>query len=303
MTEAAGIGELAQLVVPTEVPEVEDLQTEDLPVGIENDEDVTRPMKPAEAPGAVPSPTPDANPLDSARILIGASGDQEVRWGLDRKAKPLLPNFGLLVSGDAGQGKTQIIKALIAEATDLGCPTVIFDFKNDYGGEFAERHGFTVVPLRDGLPFNPLKLPPKGKSGAQAIEHIYEVSGVLQASLNLGDQQKAMLRQGLERAYTQLGVPLREWVQPGAVPGPAMSEVVSAIEEVHEGKATGLVNRLGLLHGLRLLPSDADAPMTFEKVVDAKLVLAFHELPNDDALKRALAELVLIQLQAHMLRG
>src|SRR5262249_46295638 len=76
------------------------------------------------------------DPRDYANVRIGlALGSQsEVRWTLDQTVDPKLPNFGMLVSGGAGQGKTQLIKALIAEAAALGCPILIFDFKNDYGG-------------------------------------------------------------------------------------------------------------------------------------------------------------------------
>src|SRR5262249_33469863 len=84
------------------------------------------------------------DPRDLANVRIGlALGSQsEVRWTLDQTVDPKLPNFGMLVSGDAGQGKTQLIKALIAETAALGCPILIFDFKNDYGGTFATTHGF-----------------------------------------------------------------------------------------------------------------------------------------------------------------
>ncbi len=304
LTEAAGIGELTRLVLPSEAPP--EHESRDIDGEPRCDDEATVPCLPANGSVSSADLAPamsDVDPRDSARMLIGSHDGGDITWNLDRRAQPTLPNFGLLVSGDAGQGKTQLIKAIIADAAELGCPVTIFDFKNDYGDEFAIQHGFEVVSLRDGLPFNPLRLPPRGKSGAQAIDHVFEVAGVLQASLGLGEQQKAMLRQALEAAYVQLGIPLREWVDPAKRPGPAMTDVVALAEEAHGDKAVGLVNRLGLLHGLRLLPSDPNARMTFEEVVNSRLVLAFHELPNDDAVKRALAELILIQLQAHMLRG
>jgi DNA helicase HerA-like ATPase len=43
--------------------------------------------------------------------------------------------------------------------------------------------------------------------------------------------------------------------------------------------------------------------MTFGDLARLRVVLSFHNLPNDDQLKRAIAELILIQLQGHMLRG
>jgi DNA helicase HerA-like ATPase len=250
----------------------------------------------------------NSDPRDRARVLIGQDSDgRPVHWTLDKDARPALPNFGLLVSGDAGQGKTQVIKAVIAEVARLGCPILVFDFKNDYadapGDRFASDNGLVVVDLNDGLPFNPLKLPPQGPSGAQAIDHVYEVAGILSATLKLGDQQKALLRDALQAAFERLGVPLREWVDPEPTPAPALDDVVEIATELDERRAESLINRLGLLHGKRLLPSDPQARIRFDELLAGRVVLSFNALPNDDQLKRALAELVLIQLQGRMLRG
>jgi len=161
----------------------------------------------------------------------------------------------------------------------------------------------TVIDLNAGLPFNPLKLPPQAPSGAQAIAHIYEVAGILGTSLGLGDQQKALLRQALERSFDDLRVPLRDWVDPDATPAPSLSDVVAAAEEIDPRKSDALVNRLGLLHGLRLLPGEGEARLSFAEMMQERMVLSFHTLPSDGKLKSALAELLLIQLQGHMLRG
>lgn len=239
-----------------------------------------------------------------ADILLGYTPDgKTVRWCLNKDAKPALPNFGLVVSGDAGQGKTQIIKAVITEVAHLECPILIFDFKNDYGGAFAETHGFESIDLNDGLPFNPLQLPPHGASGSQAINHIFEIAGLLGTTLALGDRQKALLRQSLETAYADLKVPLRDWVDPDTTPAPSLGDIVDRARALDENLAAGLIDRLGLLHGKRLLPTSATARMCLTDLLKMRAVLSFHNLPNDDQLKKALAELVLIQLQGYMLRG
>jgi hypothetical protein len=59
----------------------------------------------------------------------------------------------------------------------LSCPD--FDFKNDYGYPFDRPHGFKVGVLNEGLPLNPLKLPPHGTSDAQAINHILKWPALL----------------------------------------------------------------------------------------------------------------------------
>jgi len=246
----------------------------------------------------------DGDPRDRAQVLIGMDvGGTPLFWNLDRTATPSLPNFGLSVTGDAGQGKTQAIKAIIADVAKLDCPVLIFDFKNDYGDDFAEKHRFTVIDLRSGMPFNPLKPPPQGASGSQIITHVYEIASMLAATLGLGAQQEAMLREGVRACFEAKGEPLDEWRRPEDICAPSFSEVIGHIETTSGNAATGLVNRLGLLHGLRLLPADAEARMSFDELMRGRFVLSFNQLPNDDGLKGALAELILIQLQGYMLRG
>jgi hypothetical protein len=241
---------------------------------------------------------------EAVRLLIGTDGKgTRIYWDLDRQTSPSLPNFGLTVTGDAGQGKTQAIMGVISEVANLGCPILIFDFKNDYTGPFAEKNGFTVLNLRDGLPFNPLRPAPTGAAGAQAIEHIYEISGLLQTTLKLGAQQAGLFRNSLESAFQAKGVPLREWRDPEKISSPSLAEVIKLIEKKGGGTSATLINRLGFLHGLGLLPSDATARLTFKDLLEGRFVLSFNELPNDDALKSALAEMILIQLQGYMLRG
>ncbi len=266
------------------------------------------PSPASSAPAVVAADTMNADPRDHAMILLGHDAQQNpLYWALDRDAQPALPNFGLLVSGDAGQGKTQLIKAVVAEAVRLGCPVLIFDFKNDYADSpddpFARDNGLSVIDLNEGLPFNPLKLRPQGSSGSQAIDHVYEVAGILEVTLGLGDQQKAILRDALEIAFERLDVPLREWVDSATVPAPSLASVIAIAQQIDGNKSVGLVNRMGLLHGKRLLPADADARLSFEALMQGRFVLSFSKLPNDDQLKRALAELILMQLQGYMLSG
>lgn len=297
LLEHAGIGQMARLVQP---------ESEGTPTA--NIEQTRMGGNGSTVVQRAPSVTPLPDPRDHADILIGQDRHgNEVRWRLDKAAEPALPNFGLLVSGDSGQGKTQAIKAIIAEAARLGSPVLIFDFKNDYGDSpddaFATDNGFTVIELKAGLPFNPLRLPPQAPSGAQAITHIYEVAGILGTSLGLGEQQKSLLRQALERSFNDLRVPLRDWVDPNTTPAPSLSDVVASAEEIDARRSDALINRLGLLHGLRLLPGEAEAHLTFTDMMQGRFVLSFKSLPTDDKLKGALAELILIQLQGHMLRG
>jgi hypothetical protein len=267
------------------------------------------PLRPV-APG---TPRDPRDPRDTARLLIGTrvrlAGEAEsasaapVYWSLHRDDTPALPNFGLLVSGDAGQGKTQVIKGLISDVARLRCPTLIFDFKNDYGGDFARDQGFSIINLRDGLPFNPLKPAPQGPSGAQITPHLFEVVSIFRDVLRLGAQQEALLRNALSDCFVAQGHELNEWLPVDAIRSPSLADAIAAAHAANPTQATTLINRLGLLAGMPLLPGDADARMSFGSLLEQRVILSFNDLPNDSGLKQALAELVLIQLQGYMLRG
>lgn len=302
LTREVRVGAISTLVRPETDPAL--LSKEIAPAGEDRPKMTNPPLMPAAGANKVTSSPQDRDLREAARLLIGAdAAGTQVYWDLDRQAARSLPNFGLTVTGDAGQGKTQAIMGVISEVANLGCPILIFDFKNDYTGKFAAKHGFTVLNLRDGLPFNPFRPAPTGASGAQAIEHIYEISGLLASTLKLGAQQAGLFRKSLESAFETKGVPLREWKDPEQIKSPSLAEVIGIIEKKGGGSSATLLNRLGFLHGLGLLPSDASARLTFKDLLEGRFVLSFNELPNDDALKSALAEMILIQLQGYMLRG
>ncbi len=73
-------------------------------------------------------------------MFIGETpAGSEVLWSPNDPKTPL-NNFGFLVTGDSGTGKTQVIRALVATACDNKIPVCIFDFKNDYADRsFARR--------------------------------------------------------------------------------------------------------------------------------------------------------------------
>ncbi|MEO0974803.1 MAG: hypothetical protein AAFX85_17080, partial [Pseudomonadota bacterium] len=96
---------------------------------------------------------------------------------------------------------------------------------------------------------------------------------------------------------------LHDWIPVAHIKAPSLADAVAIAEAEGSPTATSLVNRLGLLHGMRMLPDDATASLSFDELMRGRYVLSFNTLPNDDKLKSALAEMILIQLQGYMLRG
>ena len=196
----------------------------------------------------------------------------------------------------------------MADVVRLNGSVLLFDFAGEYldfeTDNFASDNALTTIDLSQGLPINPLRLPPRGASGSQVVEHTFEVAGILQRALSLTESQTGILRSSMQLAYRKLGVPLREWVHPAQTPAPSMADVISAAKEEHNGGATTLLDRLGVLAEEGLLPSDADATVSFEGLINGRLILSFSDLPDDASAKKALAELLLDpRASAHASRG
>ena len=287
LIETAAVGEIAQLI-----------------------ESASSPGAVATSEGSMATAPSDAR--DSAELFVGYAPDRRrLIWNLGRATKPVLPNFGLLISGDAGDQKARLAKALIAEVAGLGCPVLVFDFERRYAQDesssaFAGELGLRVIDVGAGLPFNPLALPPRGPRGSQPIEHVLEVSSILQTACALTDQQTAMLRSSLEMAYRNARIPLREWVDPYATPAPQFEDVVRVATEEYDRSARALVERLRPVRDVLEGPATGDMAGAaggsgWDALLDKSVILSFAGLSAEAS--HALAELALIHAQAHMLRG
>ena len=256
--------------------------------------------------GAEPkSTTTSAEQTSSQRpqVYVGtAYTEEEVYWDPQRPDRPL-NNFGFLVTGDSGAGKTQMIRALIAATAPIKLPVCVLDFKNDFSSpEFCAQAKLEAHDVnRRGLPFNPLSLVPDDRGECQPIRQAHEIAGILRRVFGLGDQQESRLKAAIVAAYEEVGVDPREWRRvTGADPAPSFEDVIRILRRGKKNDA--LLNRLSKLSDLNLLPHDSDATISFERLLQSRVSLDLHGLP-DETTKEAIAEFIIVRLHSFMLRG
>lgn len=246
---------------------------------------------------------PAVAPTPGIRVLIGeSSAKEEVYWDPHRADQPL-NNFGLLITGDPGSGKTQIIKSVIAVLADQRYPVCIFDFKNDYAdGEFTRKHGLRVHDVnRRGLPFNPLSLLPDATGEVQPIRQVHELTEILRRIYQLGTRQTAKLKDAIIAAYERHGVRVSAWQRADSVQRvPDFNEVRQILAD--NEKSEGVLDRLSPLFDLDLFPDASTATTTFEEMLNDRIVLDLHNLPND-SVKTAISEFIIVRLHGHVIKG
>lgn len=245
-------------------------------------------------------------PTNKAVMLGNDEEGGQVYWA-PFESEPKLLNFGILVTGDPGSGKTQTLNVLIDGVVEMGLPVCIFDFKNDYAERgFVQSLGLKVHDVRrHGIPFNPL-MPSASDDGlAQPIEHIFTITGVLKRVFGLGDRQTATLRDAMKEAFEQRGINPQKWVDADTLRPPSLDDVVAILEaqkEARNPQAISLLDRIAPLFELGLFPKANENTVPFESMLSERLVLSLFALPTDE-IKAALAELIIIRLHGVLVRG
>lgn len=240
--------------------------------------------------------------VDRFRVFLGTGASEKPIYWDPHHPRDKLLNFGFLVTGDPGSGKTQTLRVVIDAMARQGYPICILDFKNDYADPaFSKPLGLSVYNVsRGGLPFNPLRPVPDGSGETQPIRHIHTIAEVFQRVFGLGTQQQARLKNALKEGFQERGIDLQAWYRAEDVSAPGFDEIVEILRAKKDSQT--LLNRVDPLFDLGLFPSDETARLTFADLLERRVVLDLHDLPNDE-IKAAIAEMIIIQAHGYALRG
>lgn len=259
-----------------------------------------------EPPAAAPAPAAGGLP-DGIRIVIGHDPMRnEVAW-----ESAANPNFGILVTGDPGSGKSQTIRAVIDETRKAKYPVLIFDFKKDYvddeakGDLFATDNGLEVYDVVNrGLPFNPFELIPNEAGVVHPVRQAHELAAIIQrVEKNIGDKQVDAFKEAICRAYQKAGIDPKEKAQIATITAqpPTFTDVIQELRDADDSYADSIRIRLQKFEDLGLFPGN-DTGVSFEKLVNSGTVLLMNDTANEQMMQ-ALAEILVVKLHALLKRG
>jgi len=221
-----------------------------------------------------------------------------INWDISAAKVELLNSHAMIV-GTSGSGKTFLIKNILLPQmvrNDLG--TVIVDFNGDFNQQdFLDAMGGKLRHIKvdiDGLGFNPLVIPPKGRPFKLA-SFVYTFSELLMKIFKLGAQQHAAFVKVMTQQYRRLNFPeviddafilaQKKW--------PNFRTLALNLEDVDEKAA----NRIVSLSDLNIF---SENDIAFSDVLMQSCVLDIKDLPGDE-IKRAVVELILNGLYNRLL--
>jgi hypothetical protein len=233
-------------------------------------------------------------------ILIGEDPTgKQVKWSSEGN-----PNFGVLITGDSGMGKSQTIRVFIDSLRARKLPVLIFDFKNDYSAsEFVKPLGLKVYDVvRNGLPFNPMSLMPDQSGDVQPIRQCHELAAIISRVEGFGEQQQNQFVEAQKRAYIKHGIDPRQRVPASSIKTePVFDDVLAEMALIKSGPAKTTLFRLQKFSDLGLFPTTTPS-LTFEELISDGAVLTLNDSANDQ-LMRILAEILIVKYHALLKRG
>lgn len=247
----------------------------------------------------------ESNPPLIVSLGRDPSGTKDVTW--DTSANP---NFGFLVTGDSGSGKSQTIRSIIHTARRLQYPVLVFDFKRDYADDpdkedfFARDNKLLVYDVvNKGLPFNPLALIPNEAGIVQPVRQAYEIASIIQRIENLGQKQSNAFVEAMVRTYEKRGFKPKAKIrlEDATSAPPVFDDVIEELREADDSHSESVRIRLQKFSDLGLFPTEP-ASQSFEQMISSGAVLLMND-PANEKLMQVLAEIMIVKLHAVLKRG
>ena len=242
---------------------------------------------------------------DRARSLIGKTKDGKPVWYDPDMPGHRLANEHLAITGETGSGKSQSMKTIIADLYERGVPALVLDFKDDYSDpHYAAKEHFGVFdPTRAPLPLNPLVPPVDPETGmVNTTFHSYQLSDIIGRIYHLGDLQAYNLREAIQGAYQDAGIPAGAFKPAVDQAWPQFQAVKVKLGEPR-GKDKSpngeLIGHMSPIFDFGLF-SSPDA-RSFAAIANANTVIRLGQLPGNEV-KNSVAEFFLMALYNHLIR-
>lgn len=142
------------------------------------------------------------------------------------------------ILGMTGSGKSTTAGSIVKQVAELGLPTLVLDWHNEYGTIVAGAGGKVLAPGKDEFCLNPLEVGP----GSDPAEHIAMVSDIFSDVYHFTHPQAYMFRNALQKRLSESS----------ADEVPNMSALVKTIEAYPLRSAYDNETKVALLR--RLVP-------------------------------------------------
>ncbi len=184
-----------------------------------------------------------------------------------------LAGFGGIFCHNTGSGKSTTAGNIVKQVAELGLPTLILDWHNEYGAAVYEMGGKVLAPGRDEFSLNPLEVGP----GSDPVEHVAMVSDIFSDIYHFTHPQAYMFRNALQK---RLGETPAEEV-------PTISSLVKTIEAYPLRSAYDNETKVALLR--RLVPLTqgqsgkalgGSAPIRLEELLNATVCIELAHMKD-----------------------
>jgi DNA phosphorothioation-dependent restriction protein DptH len=260
------------------------------------------PEMPAQAAALGPAATVSPALGRLAPILLGTAGDRRAVYYDPQSARRPLDNYNVMITGSSGKGKTQLIKAVIAELRRQKRSVFLLDFKNDFASDpvFLSLSGLNCRYVTfEGLPYNPLipmpvKHPATGQAVLQVSQHVSGIAAVLARTFGLGAQQEAALKDVIRECFRDRGL------DPSGTSRYDPQANFPDFNDVGERLKTAnalAYNRMDPLFDLGVF-SSTSRNTTFEAILGESSVVDLSQIQSD-TIKNAIAKILVLSAHAY----